>query len=166
MDGEGKEAGATKAIRLTILHKGNEIRVLSTQTVRMLVPPSDQTYSFDHHGGFWFEVRAEDSEVLYRRMIPNPFVGEIEVLSGDPERPFTRIPSTDTEKVSVLLLPELAEGHELRLCASPKGAPGARARAIATFDLRKPTAKTMKILATKDDKPPRTKKPRSTKGRK
>jgi hypothetical protein len=159
MDGDGK------AIRLTIAHKGNELRVLSTQTVRMLVPPSDQTYSIDHHGGFWFEVHSGDSEVLYRRVIPNPFVGDVEAISGEPDRTFTRVPSKETEKVSVLLVPVLAEGRELRLWASPEGAPGARARPIATLDLVKPAAK-MTILATRETKPPR-KKPRSTKkGRK
>ena len=169
MDDDGNETGPTRATRLTIVHRGNDLTVLSSQSVRMIVPPSDQTYSLENHAGFWFEVRSADDECLYRRVIPNPFVGDVEAPSGDPERPFTRVPSDDKEKVSVLLVPEHAQGRQLMLFASPKGEPHGRARALAALDLQKPVGK-MKILSTRIEgggtAGPAKRKPRSPKRRK
>jgi hypothetical protein len=152
MEGDGT-GGPTRAIRLTIAQKGSELRVVASQTVRMITPPSDPTYGQKAHAGFWFEVRDADQECVYRRVMPNPLRGDLEAPSGDPERPFTRVaPPADHETVFVLLVPEIANTQEVVLCASPAGKPGERARAIAALDLRKPEGKLRMLV---DEEPPK-----------
>lgn len=152
-DGTGEPR---RAIRLTIAQKGSELRVLSSQAVRMRVPPSDPTYGQNQHAGFWFELRDPDRECVYRRVMPHPLVGELEAPSGDPERPFTRVPPPpDHENVFVLLVPEIENAYEVVLCGSPRGRPGERARPIATLDLRRPEGK-LRMLAEEKPETPET----------
>jgi hypothetical protein len=151
---ELKESASTRAIRLTIAYRGDDLRVVSSQSIRMAVPPSDGTYGYESNSGFWFEVRSEQNECMYRRVVPNPFAGEIEAPSGDPERPFTRTQAPGKEEVFVLLIPEIEAARELVLCGAPKGEPAARARPIAAIDLRNPTGK-IRMLSAAEQPPSR-----------
>ncbi len=145
---------SNRALRLTIACRGNDMQVLSSQSVAMQVPASDPTYGFENNAGFWFEVRSDDKVCVYRRVLPDPFTDEIEAPSGDPERPFTRTKTPARERIFVLLVPETEAGRELILCGSPKRAPAGRACAIAAIDLRKPTGR-VRMLAATDETPPR-----------
>jgi hypothetical protein len=156
MEGDGM-GGPTRAIRLTIVQKGSELRVVSSQSVRMLVPPGDPTYGQEKHGGAWFELRDAKQECVYRRVLPNMLVGELEAPSGDPERPFTRVPTPDDhETVIVVLVPEIAEANDLVFFASPRAAMGERARPLAAVDLRKPEGKVRMLAKDPPAKPTRS----------
>ena len=152
---ETREGGPTRAIRLTLVQDGNNLRVVSRQSVRMRVPESDPTYGFEGKSGFWVELRSAAEECLYRRSIPSPLEDEIEAPSGDPERPFTRAKAPSKERVFVVLVPDTDEGRELVLSASPRGVRAGKARPFAAIDLRNPDAPVRKI-AGGDDRPERS----------
>jgi hypothetical protein len=169
---ETGRAGPARAIRLTLVQDGNNLKVLSRQSVRMQVPASDPTYGFENKSGFWLELRSPQQECVYRHAIPNPLEEDIEAPSGDPERPFTRATVPAKQRVFVLLVPDTEEGRELVLSASPRGARAGRAQPLATIDLRNPDSP-VRMIARRDDRPERparkapTRKPRTTKkGRK
>lgn len=151
---EKREGGPTRAIRLTLVQDGNNLKVVSRQSVRMRLPESDPTYGFEGRSGFWVELRSAAQECVYRRSMPNPLEDDIEAPSGDPERPFTRARAPATERVFVLLVPDTDEGRELVLSASPRGARAGKARPFAAIDLRNPDAPVRKI-AGGDDRPAR-----------
>jgi hypothetical protein len=136
----------TRATRLLVEYDGDDLRVTSSQSVRMRVPASDPTYAFQEQSGFWLEVRAADQECLYRKVLHHPMDGELEAPSGDPERPFT-MTRAPAKGVFVLVVPELSEGRELVLYASPARDPNSSARAFAAIDLRKPQGEVRKIVA-------------------
>ena len=148
---EAGQGGPAKAIRLTLVQDGNDLKVISRQSVRMRVPASDPTYGFESKSGFWLEVRSAEHDVVYRRSIPDPLDEEIEAPSGDPERPFTRARAPD-ERVFVLLVPDTDDGRELVLCASPRGVRAGKARPFATIDLKSPNAP-VRILARRNEPP-------------
>lgn len=152
--GDMGDSGPRRAIRLTIVRDGNDLKVASSQSVKMRVPPSDPTYGFEDNSGFWFELRSDRQECVYRRVIPNPLADDLEAPSGDPERPFTRVPAPAREQVFVLLVPDTEEGRELVLCGAPRGAPTGKARAFAAVDLRKPIGK-VRMIAAGDEPPER-----------
>src|SRR5262245_47210476 len=104
---EAERTEPTRATRLMILQVGTNLKVISRQSLKMRVPSSDPTYGVENQSGFWFEVRSDQKESFYRRILPNPFTDEVEAPSGDPERPFTTVTIPDQEHIAVLLVPEL-----------------------------------------------------------
>jgi hypothetical protein len=163
---EAEYTGPARALRLTIVQIGEDLTVVSSQSLRTRVPSSDPTYGFENQSGFWFEVRSKQKECLYRRVVPNPFTDEIETLSGDPDRPFRRVKVPSEKHVAVFLVPELEAGHDLALWASPKEKPNAKARVFATIDLRNPTGKvTMSPPEEPAGDPTKKKRTKKRKGR-
>jgi hypothetical protein len=152
---EERQGAPTRAIRLTLAQDGDNLKVLSRQSVRMRVPESDPTYGLERKSGFWVELRSAAQECVYRRAIPNPLDEEIEAPSGDPERPFTRATVSAKQRVFVVLVPDTDAGREIVLMGSPRGARGGTARPLAAIDLRKPDAPVRKI-AGGDDRPARS----------
>jgi hypothetical protein len=134
-----------RATRLTIEYDGDDLKVVATQSVKMMVPASDERYGLEGRSGFWIELQSEDQECLYRKVMPEPMADQMEAPSGDPEKPFTRTPPQRAKGVFTLLVPELTEARQLCLCSSPRKDPTARARPIAMIDLRKPMGKVRKL---------------------
>ena len=153
-DEEG-QGNPTRAIRLTLVQDGDNLKVLSRQSVRMRVPESDATYGFEGKSGFWVELRSAEQECVYRRAIPNPLEEDIEAPSGDPERPFTRARAPAKPRVFVVLVPDTDAGRELVLTASPRGARAGKARPFAAIDLRNPDA-TIRRIGGGDERPERS----------
>jgi hypothetical protein len=153
LDDEARQGEPTRAIRLTMVQDGDNLKVLSRQSVRMRVPESDATYGFENKSGFWVELRSAAHECVYRRAIPNPMEDEIEAPSGDPERPFTRAAAPSKERVFVVLVPDTDEARELVLSASPRGVRGGSARPLAAVDLRNPDAPVRRLAGS--DEPPK-----------
>ena len=77
-----------RATRLTIEYDGDDLRVVASQSVKMMVPASDDRYGLEARSGFWIELQSEDQECLYRKVIPEPMAEQMEAPSGDPEKPF------------------------------------------------------------------------------
>lgn len=157
------DTGPTPVLRLTIVQQGDDLVVASSQAVRMRLPPSDPTYGLEGQAGFWIEVRSDQRECVYRRILPSPFTDEVEAPSGDPERPFTRVPVPSRERVFVLLVPDTEAARDLVLCASPEEGRAGEAREVAAIDLRKPTGKVRKLREWKEPRGERKKKDRGSK---
>jgi hypothetical protein len=134
-----------RATRLTFEFDDRDLKVVAAQSVKMTVPASDDLYGFGSMSGFWFELRSEDDECLYRKVMPDPMTDQIEAPSGDPERPFTRTRAERPKGVFTLLVPELREGRQLCLCSSPRKDPTGPARPFAAVDFRKPIGKVRRL---------------------
>jgi len=134
-----------RATRLTIEYDGDDLRVVAAQSVRMIVPASDDCYGLEGRAGSWIELQSEDEECLYRKVMPELMADQMEAPSGDPEKPFTRTPPSRPKGVFTVLVPELTEARQLRVCSSPPKDPTARARPIAVIDLSKPLGKVRKL---------------------
>jgi hypothetical protein len=87
---------------------------------RKVLPPSDELPKAEALAGFWYELRAADGTVRYRRIIGDP----IRLVFEGPE-PSARAGSlasrkqaTPTERVFTLLIPAAREGDELVLFSS------------------------------------------------
>jgi hypothetical protein len=134
-----------RATRLTIEYDGDDLKVVATQSVKMIVPASDDRYGLEGRSGFWIELRSEDAECLYRKVMPEPMADQMEAPSGDPEKPFTRTPPQRAKGVFTVLIPELAEARQLCLCSSPRTDRRGWARPVAVIDLSKPMGKVRKL---------------------
>ena len=140
-----RDAGrGPRALRLIFSYTGQDVRLVGRQRVEMTVPPSDPPAG-DEQGlsGFWYELRDDAGQTLYRRVVSNPIPTSTEVLTDDPRRPVAREEvAGDLQGVFVLLCPETEAARTVALFGSPPEAPGLRpaaigmgARKIAEFDL-------------------------------
>lgn len=127
--------GPGRALRLIFSYRGNRARLESQQAVEMMVPPSHPTYDHGKQSGFWFEMRDAEDRVLYRRALHNPLQTDLEAPSGDPTRPFTRVPVKDPQGTFVILVPALEAARSVRVCASPSDARTRAAREIVRVPL-------------------------------
>jgi len=128
--------GPSRTLRLTFEYEGTTVRLLSRQAVEMLAPPSDRTDEYANHAGFWVEVRDAEDRVLYRRILHHPIQWTREAPSGDPQRPFTRVPNDSKRGVFTVLVPDFPNAQHVRLVGSPPGEPARAAEEIMRVDLK------------------------------
>jgi hypothetical protein len=132
-----------KAVRLVFSYDGDAVSLISQEPVEMVVPPSDPVQGFAGQKGFWAEVKDQQDETLYRRVMHNPMRPDVEVFSDDPQQTVAREPVADKKGVFVVLVPDADEGHEVTLSSSSGAGHGFAANAqqpaseIARFKLNK-----------------------------
>jgi hypothetical protein len=126
-------------LRLTFSYRGEEIELLSTQSVDMRVPPADALRWDERSSGFWVVLRDGNGSPLYRRVTSNPIQRSVEVPSDDPKRPLERHEVASPEGVFVVLVPDLPEARNVALFSSPatQERSAVAAREIASFDLKR-----------------------------
>ena len=130
--------GTPRAVRLIFEYEGDRISLVSTQTVEMIVPPSDPYPVMKQESGFWYELKDGDDKTLYRRVVHNPIRRTVELRSDDPDRPFTRQEVKIPLGTFVLLVPDLREARNVALLSSPPGREMVEsAQEIARFKLKK-----------------------------
>jgi hypothetical protein len=132
-------------LRLKFAYEDGSVRLLSRQKVDMVVPASEPTEAEGARAGFWFELRDAGGRTLYRRTMQDPTDPTVEVRSGDPERPFMRVPAGALRREFVVLVPEIGERPNLVFFGRPvppggvapvPGPSQAASKEIARFDLR------------------------------
>lgn len=99
------EPGASEAFRLTFEYDGKEkLTLKSIRRLAMRVPPgqSQDEMLADQIGRF-VELRGDKGYALYRRQITDLIPQTVEYPTGDPERPFGRVPNRVKGIVSVLV---------------------------------------------------------------
>jgi hypothetical protein len=118
---------------------GDQVSLVSQESVEMVVPPSDTIPSAAGQKGFWYELRDAQDRPLYRRVMHQPMREDVEVFSDDPKQTVARQPAPDRKGVFVVLVPDVAEGHTVTLSSSPRSVRLAHepAKEIARFALRK-----------------------------
>ncbi|HEV2855051.1 MAG TPA: hypothetical protein VHC97_19820 [Thermoanaerobaculia bacterium] len=145
-----------RAVRLTIAYNGDQMELVSQHRVAMKVPPSDPVESAasaaDIAGetagptGFWVDLKDEQDQTLYRRVMHDPLRRDVEVFSppGLP-RTIERAPVAEPRGVFSVVLPEIEAAQAVSLVGPPPRAMGAAelaaegpepSREIARFDLK------------------------------
>jgi hypothetical protein len=146
-------AALPKALRLTFSYQGDKVKLITQQPVAMTVPPSDPLKGYDKHKGFWAELKSDQDQTLFRRVLHNPTRNDAEVFPHDPDEGISREPAPKRRGVFVVVVPDTDKGHEVTLsrssgpaninAAAPKGMAAVRSLAtgpateIARFKLKK-----------------------------
>lgn len=113
------------AVRLICTADDDGVRVVSRRRLAKVVPPSepldDELVTTTGRAGFWVEVRDADERVRYRRVLPDPLSGEVEVPGG--QGSFTRQTSAQASATFALLVPDVPGADHVSLL---RGGPPAR----------------------------------------
>jgi hypothetical protein len=110
----------TRALRLVFERRGKDVRLLEAIPLDVVVPPGDPLDVDDaEHAGFAVRLYGDDGALVYRRVMHDPLAREAEVWTGDPERPWERVPVTDATVVFDVVVPNAADAPEVELVASP-----------------------------------------------
>jgi len=107
-----------KALRLTFSFDGDKVKLVSQQTVEMVVPASDPVKGFSKQKGFWAELKNEQNKTLYRRVMHNPTRNDAEVFSGGPDQNISRAPAPKRKGVFVVVVPDTEKGDAVTLSRS------------------------------------------------
>lgn len=138
-----------RAVRLTISYQGDRLELVSRQGVAMQAPPSDPVESFAQRAGFWVDLKDDQDQTLYRRVMHDPIRQDVEVFSPPGTgRTVHRTPVAEPKGVFSVVLPEIEAAQAVSLIGSPlrsaqrdlavelEGVGPGQAREIARFDLR------------------------------
>lgn len=115
-------------LRLTFAYQGDEVRLIRSERVAMITPPSHPHAPQEGQAGYWFEVHGAGGELLYHRALHNPIRTDIEVFSDDPAQTISRVPDPNPSGEFTVLVPDLPDADSFALHGPPTAAePGLRA---------------------------------------
>ncbi|MCS7480645.1 hypothetical protein ACFFQW_20655 [Umezawaea endophytica] len=120
-----------RAVRLIFEYEGREVRLVSSEAVDALVPPTDQLDGYDDHLGVWVEVRDADGRPLHRRVLTGPLEETVEVLADDSGPSLRRTRVTGRRGGFAVLVPGFAEADHLSFLSGV----GSTARAEGATEL-------------------------------
>ena len=112
-----KSAESNKAMRLTFSYDGNNVKLLSQQSIEMIVPSSDVLKGYGQKG-FWAQLKSEREQTLYITVMHNPTKNDDEVYQETPGGEISRQPAPKRKGVFVVVVPDTAKGEEVILCRS------------------------------------------------
>jgi hypothetical protein len=127
-----------KALRLTFEYEGPTVKLVSAQSVDMILPLSHPLDTQQEQAGFWFTLTDADGKPVYRRVMHNPIGYDREVFSNDPVQPsIQRVPIPKPKGTFVLLVPDLPDARTVQLFSHPlePAAHGQPARELARFTI-------------------------------
>jgi len=116
----GVQEKPAKAVRMIFAFDGEQVHLVSQQSVEMVLPPSDPVQGVEGHKGFWYELRDGQDRPLYRRVMHNPMSEDVEVFSDDSKQSVRRQTVPNRKGVFVVVVPETEEGHTVTLSGSPQ----------------------------------------------
>jgi hypothetical protein len=125
--------------RLTFEYDGDQIRLVSEQHVRMIVPPSPPPEQADALGGFEVLLRDQQDRPVLRFSRTNPIRHDAEVFSPPgTDQSIARVPVDRLRGSFVLLVPDVPGASTLELVGPSASADALRAqpRSLARFTLR------------------------------
>ena len=137
-----------RAVRLTIAYNGDQIELVSQQSVAMKAPPSDPIVGVAERAGFMVDLKDAEDQTLYRRVLHDPIPRDVEVFSPDPRQTVQRAPVAEPRGVFSVVLPEMEAAQAVSLIGPPPPAAErgfaaaqaeamqAPAREIARFELK------------------------------
>jgi hypothetical protein len=124
--------------RLTFEYDGDQIRLVSEQHVRMIVPPSPPEQA-DALGGFQVLLRDQQDQPVLRFSRTNPIRHDAEVFSPPgADQSIARVPVDRPKGSFVLLVPDVPGARTLELVGPPASAAALREqpRSLARFALK------------------------------
>jgi hypothetical protein len=144
MSAQGQDSmpAPSRAVRLMFTYEGNDVRLVSQQTLDMIIPPTDALSGYEDEQGFWVEVRTARDEVLYRQVMRDPFRQDVEVFSPDPTQSIVRVPVERRSGTFTLLVPQIDGSDHVALMRSAatdmagERAAGGPATEVARFSLQ------------------------------
>lgn len=114
---------AGRAIRFTFSYRGDELRLVSRETVEMTPMPSDPVEAAEVGNAFSFELQDGGGEAVYRRTVRAPTRRAVEVRTDDPGRPFAQHPVERPRGLVTVVVPELEEARDLVVKETRSAAP-------------------------------------------
>lgn len=93
-------------LRLTFGYDETALRLLRSQRIEKVSPPSLTPPPQEGQPGYWFEVRDANNQLLYHRVLHDPFQITLEVFSQDPKESITRVPNPDRSGELMILVPD------------------------------------------------------------
>jgi hypothetical protein len=112
-----EQDGPVKALRLTFVREGDQLRLHSTTPVEMRVPPGDRPARPDERG-FWAELRDAADQPLFRRVLRDPLPEDTEVFAPDPARSVARAPVAPSQAVFSVVVPDVPASRSVVLFSS------------------------------------------------
>jgi hypothetical protein len=134
-------AQAGPVLRLTFEYDGDQIRLVSQQHVRMIIPPSQPLEPTGEISGFQVLLRDEQERPLYRLTRTSPRKHDTEVFSEPgAERSIQRTPASRPQGSFIVLVPELPGGKTLEFLGQPlrPDALSAKSQSLGRFELNPP----------------------------
>jgi len=129
-----------RALRLIFEQRGDELKLVSTQRLNMVVPPPQALVPKRDTHGSWFELRDREGRPVYRRTIDNPQQG-IEVVADGPGEALHRIDEDTGVRAFFVVVPDIVGARKFVMHAEPRQASrddkakAAAAAATHEFDL-------------------------------
>lgn len=108
-----------RAVRLTIAYSGDQMELVSQQSVAMKVPPSDPVEEVAARAGFMVDLKDAQDHTLYRRVMHDPIQRDVEVFSPDPRQTVQRAPVAEPRGVFSVVLPEIEAAQAVSLIGPP-----------------------------------------------
>lgn len=105
--------------RLTFEYDGDQIRLVSEQQVTMIIPPSHPVERLQNESGFSVVLRDERGQAVYRRVMQNPIVYDVEVFDNDPKRSIRRESNPHPKGTFVVLVPAIANARTVEFFGNP-----------------------------------------------
>lgn len=127
-----------RALRLTFEYEGSNVKLVSTQSVEMILPPTQPLEGQQDQSGFWFTLSNAQGKPVYRRAIHPPIVFDREVFSNDPKHPsIQRVTVGNPKGTFVLLVPDVQDARIVQLFSNPLSVAGRgqAAREFARFNI-------------------------------
>jgi hypothetical protein len=108
----------TGVLRLTFEYNGNNVRLISSQRVRMTLPASMAPHPEKNQSGFWYELRDANERTLYHRVMASPIRFDAEVFSTEEKGSIRRQEVLKPQGAFVLLVPDTPEAESIVLFGS------------------------------------------------
>lgn len=108
----------TEVLRLTFEYDGNNVRLISSQKVRMTLPASMAPHPEKNQAGFWYELRDANERTLYHRVMESPIRFDAEVFSNEEKGSIRRQEVLKPQGAFVLLVPDTPEAESIVLFGS------------------------------------------------
>jgi len=105
--------------RLVFTYEGDQVELVSEQTIEMTAPPLDEVDKPEERAGFLLELRDARGGALYRRALYEPIQHDVEIFSSNPSQPMARRPVETPTGTFVVLVPDMPDAEEVVLHASP-----------------------------------------------
>jgi hypothetical protein len=126
MNGNNKPASildakeVNRAIRLTFSYTNNEIKLISKQIIKKVLPPSFSIDDSKDYSGFWYQVTDDAQRILYLQVIHDPVRVYAEIFSNNPEdESISRKKIENIQGTFTILLPEIPDASKMAIFASP-----------------------------------------------
>jgi hypothetical protein len=107
------------SLRLTFSYEGSTVSLIAKDRIKMLALPSHQVSSEGGQSGFWYEVRDDKGQTIYRRITQNPIQFETEIRSDDPKKPLNWHGVDKPKGMFVFHIPDLPSAKTVVFMSSP-----------------------------------------------